>query len=98
MIQMTGNHPQWNICAGRQSDILRCLSQPQHVISKSHQHSRTKSMHQFNLLTTACFCPRTGRQQQRIGMVKNRFANIVAAVDHAKTINGVHHIVRFQTL
>ncbi len=31
-------------------------------------------------------------------MVKNRFANIVTAVDHAKTINLVHHIVRFQTL
>ena len=76
-----------------QAHLLSGACELPDIIDKADQRRDTEIGHQFNLFGAARFDARPGAQEHRIGEMGHGLADIVPAVDHAVTIDRLHHVL-----
>ena len=76
----------------------RHLGQPLEVVSEADQHRGAEIPHYFHLAHRGGFNAGPRRQEDGVGPMQHRLADVVAAVDHAVAVNGVNQIAAAQPL
>ena len=78
--------------------LARHIGEPLDVVGKPDHHIDTEVAHQLDLLDRRRFDPRARRDQHRVGVMQQRLAHVMAAVDHAVPIHRMHHLTWLQPL
>ena len=77
----------------RQAFLPGGFGQMADIVAEADQHRCPKPRHGFDLLLGRHVAPRAGGNQQRVGEMRHRLADIVAAVHRAEAVNGMDDIV-----
>ena len=96
--QVATDHPHRDVLARFQALLAGHVGQLLDVVGKTNDDVGAHVLHQLHLLRRAHLDAGAGRAEQGLGVMGDRLAHIVAAVDHAVAVDRVDHVARLHPL